>query len=663
MLFRLAVATGAAVTATTCSQVKNVYKANDCCGGDPEKAVATDVNNIMRPPFDLNQCTPFSEYEVPLRLGVQPVPCQIVPPPPVNGTVRCYDPTKYSFGTKFSQCQAQKDKYGNAVYGANAGQAYPPRRSLSDDTLDNLCYATTCMDGFDGPLLDPVVFEHVVEISTNCLLTPVQVYTLTLLGEDWKQHYDELTGIEFGVAKGSGGREYRGGNPMYQMMGNRQSLVHNKQHNQIPMYTYFQPIYTTITFEFVGAQGYQEALLMLDSYLQYDDPAFSSTFTQAERDALYGKLTSTVLWKKLQKEEVMRCYPTTDAITVKTNNNKPYKTYDNSKFACSQQPRATEAQILQAVRGLVAVETNLQLFGGTDIQSFIPAERLPTLGNIIGDTQALCDGSLPTSKLPVFLGYQDLCLLKIAFCPFDEQSDFSGLSNRQILSVYEAPYFAGSEEWRGIFNLDAEGAFNLSQTAVWYSECVPLFNDADVEAHANTSSCPGNSNGNTCCLNWRRNKVMLPNALETGVHGPPLRKPDGASPTGYKMMPGSSNFDITLPPDQPLSLAEHCTALAENRFKGTIRQTISSRINREDNTLCNFRAALLVDFFQDLEINAFLNYFPQVNTRPGAIGNSSIPYAAHAFGELADGGPAAPWVPPSAPAPAPSSGGFSSDGF
>eukprot|EP00964_Phaeocystis_antarctica_P069604 scaffold42317_cov82-Phaeocystis_antarctica.AAC.1 len=179
----------------------------------------------LKPTPDLAQCAPFAEYEVPLRLGVQEVPCQVLPPNTnPNVTANCYDPAKYSFGVKSSRCQAQKAKHGDALFAANAGQSYPPRLSLSDElelrvtascvpyvpeaqgpkrhalyvqcvparyryryqpracrtyhtgdeTLDQLCYATTCMDGFNGPLLDPVVFEHLVEISTNCLLTPVQ---------------------------------------------------------------------------------------------------------------------------------------------------------------------------------------------------------------------------------------------------------------------------------------------------------------------------------------------------------------------------------------------------------------------------------------------------------------------------------------------------------
>ena len=393
----------------------------------------------LKPAPNLAQCAPFAEYEVPLRLGVQEVPCQVLPPNTnPNVTASCYDPAKYSFGVKSSRCQAQKAKHGDALFAANAGQAYPTRLSLSDETLDQLCYATTCMDGFNGPLLDPVVFEHLVEISTNCLLTPVQVNTLTLLGEDWKATYEELVGINFDMAKGAGGREYRGGNPMYQMLSNRQSLVENKQHNQILMYTYFQPVYTAITFEFVGTQGYQEALLFVDDYLQFDpENQESERFTQVERDALYGQLPSVIMWKKLQKEKVTRCYPTPEAITVVTTNNKPYKRYDATKSACTTHPRGTEAQILQAIRGLVAVQTNLQLFGGTDIQSFIPNERLHTIGDVIGDTRALCAGTMPTVPDKSFLGFRDLCLLKVAFCPFDQQADVTDRHSNPAVGATE----------------------------------------------------------------------------------------------------------------------------------------------------------------------------------------------------------------------------------
>lgn len=194
----------------------------------------------------------------------------------------------------------------------------------------------------------------------------------------------------------------------------------------------------------------------------------------------------------------------------------------------------------------------------------------------------------------------------------DQQVDLSGLSNRQLLSVLESPYFAGSDEWSGFFNLDAKAAFNATQTDVFYPECKALFTDADVEANHSATACPSGSDGTNCCLNWKRNKVVLPNALETGVFGPPLRKFDVDSPTGWKMIAGSSNFDLTISPFQPLSLPEYCTALAENRFKGTVRGTRASSINREDNTLCNFRYALLVDFFQNLDINPFLSYLSNV---------------------------------------------------
>ena len=121
-------------------------------------------------------------------------------------------------------------------------------------------------------------------------------------------------------------------------------------------------------------------------------------------------------------------------------------------------------------------------------------------------------------------------------------------------------------------------------------------------------------------------------------------------------MPGSSNFDLTVPPDQPLSLAEYCTALAENRFKGTVRGQPGSSINREDNTLCNFRAALLVDFFQDLNQNTFLNYFADVNTRSDGT-NSSAQYTSGAFGDIASSGGA-----PGSPSSSCAGGGLGNDG-
>jgi hypothetical protein len=664
--------------AAKCKEVKELYTENSCCGF-PDKAVVEDKNSILKPPTSLAQCAPFAEYEVPLRLGAQPVKCQVLPPNYDETPRLCYDPAKYWFGTKVSQCEAQKAKYGKHLYAANAGQSYPTRDSLTDATLNQLCKATTCISGFDGPLLDPVVFEHLVEISYNCLLTPVQVSTLEDLGNDWEADYNNLMGIDFTIARNEGSREYRGGNPLYQMLANRQSLVENKQHNQIPMYTYFQPIYTTITFEFIGAQGYQEALLMYKDYLQYDETnPVTLGFTEAEVDDLRGKLTSTILWAKLQKEKVERCYPMESAITLGANGVKPHKLYDitptsstdEEKYLCAYEPRGTEAQILQAIRGLVAVETNLQLFGGTDTQSFVPAERLPRLGDIISDTRALCDGTLPTESWNAFLGFEDVCLLKTAFCPFDQQADFSGLSNRQILSVYESAYFAGSDKWRGFFNRNAMQAFNQPQDSIFYPENHVLLTDDDVENHATLVPCPPRSNGATCSLNWRRNKVVMTNALETGVFGyPPLRQrinPNDPS-SEWLRMPNSSNFLFNLPPPpavRPLSLAEYCTALAENRFKGTVRGQDGSKINREDNTLCNYRAALLVDVKQDLNVNTFMNYLSDVNTRPGGAA-SSVPYSAGAFASAASGGGMPPGAPSSAPGgSAPSSGGgdFASNG-
>ena len=130
---------------------------------------------------------------------------------------------------------------------------------------------------------------------------------------------------------------------------------------------------------------------------------------------------------------------------------------------------------------------------------------------------------------------------------------------------------------------------------------------------------------------------MGPNALESGVFGAPLRKADQTSATGWKMAPGSSNFDLTIPPGQPLSLAEYCTAIAENRFKGTVRGQRGSSINREDNVLCNFRAALLVDFFQNLSVNTFLNHFGPVNVDPFGT-DSSASFVPGAFGDLSSSG-------------------------
>ena len=177
---------------------------------------------------------------------------------------------------------------------------------------------------------------------------------------------------------------------------------------------------------------------MLDDYLQFDtENQESERFTRGERDALYGQLPSVIMWKKLQKEKVTRCYPTPEAITVVTRNNKPYKRYDATKSACATHPRGTEAQILQAIRGLVAVETNLQLFGGTDIQSFIPNERLHTIGDVIGDTRALCAGTMPTVPDKSFLGFRDLCLLKVAFCPFDQQADVTDRHSNPAVGATE----------------------------------------------------------------------------------------------------------------------------------------------------------------------------------------------------------------------------------
>ena len=80
------------------------------------------------------------------------------------------------------------------------------------------------------------------------------------------------------------------------------------------------------------------------------------------------------------------------------------------------------------------------------------------------------------------------------------------------------------------------------------------------------------------------------------------------------------------------------TDLAENRLKGTVRGQPGSKINREDNTLCNFRAALLVDFFQNLSvINTFLNYFIPVNVDPFGT-DSSASFVPGAFGDLSSSG-------------------------
>lgn len=157
---------------------------------------------------------------------------------------------------------------------------------------------------------------------------------------------------------------------------------------------------------------------------------------------------------------------------------------------------------------------------------------------------------------------------------------------------------------------NAMDAFNATQTDVFYPECNAIITDADIEAYYSASPCPPGSNGTNCRLNWKRNKVNLPNVLETGVFGMPLRKFDPISPTGWKMVQNSSNFDLSL----FLSRSIVRLLLKIDSFKGTIRGTCASSIDREDNTLCNFRYALLVDFFQDLEINPFVTYLSNVTS-------------------------------------------------
>ena len=90
---------------------------------------------------------------------------------------------------------------------------------------------------------------------------------------------------------------------------------------------------------------------------------------------------------------------------------------------------------------------------------------------------------------------------------------------------------------------------SVPQDTVFYPESFPLLTDdnATVKAHVSTKPCPANSDGGSCSLNWRRKKVVGPNALESGVFGAPLRKADQTSTTGWKMAPGSSNFDLTIP--------------------------------------------------------------------------------------------------------------------
>lgn len=584
---------------TTCSNLKQAY--------DGSKCQATEPNALKTAVLNTPSCTAFAEDEVPLRLGIPSSKCLIIP----EGQ-KCYNPESYSFGTKTSQCRSASDKTP-FDYAANAGTAYPPRRSLSEDTLEQFCWASSCIDGLDGPLIPPTVFEHLVEISSQCLLTPVQLNTLTQLGVEWDGLRVQLTSVNFGSQGGN--REHKGGSGIFQIFQYFKPLTNNKRYNQLAIYTYFQAVYTTIVFEFVGMQGYQEALLDSDNYL-------GSGFKQEEKDSMRGQPTSFLLWKRLQKEKVYRCYALdgTDEygpVQQLGSSNKPYKIWPNSSepdtYICQDEPRATEQEILSAVRQLVAISTNFQLFGGVDIQSFIPDDKLPDVGDIRERTSRLCAGD--DLAFDGLYPIDQVCVLRLSFCPLDEQVDLSGLSNRQLLSVVESPYFAGSDEWRGFFNLDAMAAFNATQASVFYPECYAIFTDSDVETYFNATPCPSGSTGLNCCLNWKRVKVSLPNALETGVFGMPLRKYDQSSPAaGWKMVEGSSNFDLSVPPFQSLSLAEYCTALAENRFKGTVRGTRASSINREDNTLCNYRYALLVDFFQDLEINPFVSYLGNVTS-------------------------------------------------
>lgn len=156
---------------TTCSNLQNSFDEAGCRNDnkDPLKMAVLKTAS----------CTSFAEPEVPLRLGLAPSKCFVVP---VGQS--CYDPTKYSFGLKSSQCKDGTTKTPQD-YASNAGTAYPPRRSLSDETLEQFCRASACVDGLDGPLIPPAVFEHLVETSSQCLLTPVLLFTLTQLGAEW----------------------------------------------------------------------------------------------------------------------------------------------------------------------------------------------------------------------------------------------------------------------------------------------------------------------------------------------------------------------------------------------------------------------------------------------------------------------------------------------
>jgi hypothetical protein len=319
-------------------------------------------------------CSAFTEDEVPLRLGIAPSKCFIIP----EGQ-KCYNPESYSFGIKTSHCKSANDKTP-FDYAANAGTAYPPRRSLSDDTLEQFCWASSCIDGLDGPLIPPTVFEHLVEISSQCLLTPVQLNTLTQLGVEWDGFRKQLASTNFGSQGGN--REHKGGSGIFQIFQHFQPLTKNKRYNQLAIYTYFQAVYTTIVFEFVGIQGYQEALLDSDNYL-------GSGFSQDEKDSMRGQPTSFLLWKRLQKEKVNRCYAVDESdeygpILQSGNSNKPYKIWPDSNetdsYICQEEARATEQEILAAIRQLVAISTNFQLFGGLDIQSFIPSDKVPNVG-------------------------------------------------------------------------------------------------------------------------------------------------------------------------------------------------------------------------------------------------------------------------------------------
>jgi len=459
--------------------------------------------------------------------------------------------------------------------GANPFLKYPGRGRLTEEDMETFCLATTCLPGQKKPLLPPSVFEHIALLDEVCLFTGRHIRGMKVLAKEVRLMWGFIHGHTVTP-------QFKADSKFWDIVYNQPNIIDNSRYNMAPVYEMTRLATTAIVLEFFGPSNYGQVLVSYDRWLNPPGHPSGALFSAEEVLALKGQPVHRHLHERLMREKVWRCI---DDGKI------------NQTTGCIKRERATKQELMQDVRKLVNIAKNLRLFGGTDLQSFVPQERLPDMANILKQTGGLCEdeggqimpgnNAISGGSPPGIIGGIPSSMVKELFCPLDQQSDFSAFTNRELLMVFESAYFAGSDEWRAFFDL------NFTQPwFVWNNTQSP-------ECTGHPELTPGKT-----CFDFTRAAVQLPNVLDAvrtnGSDGQWLRKDN------------SSHFVLSrrwsVNEEAPLYLSEYCVGLAEDRLKGMVRGQRGSRLNREDNILCALRSALLIDVFQDMFINPFLGY-------------------------------------------------------